>query len=285
MYFYKKIFYKLFMITVSKTLAIAIGAMLTIPASAFAEGVSATTTSVDAAPTTVTTTPAQTPVKPPLPPRPLLRSTTTSGTRTLPLRMMASGTKPLSKEIEARMQDREQRQDCIGEGSTTDCTAAMQNREQRQAAARQRMEEKRSEIFKRVSEQMWKRMEAAIERLSKLSDRVDSRIQKLKEKGVDITKPEALISAARTKLTEAKAAVDAAKQEVGGATALADTSALNTKPDDAGKPVRESLGKARDAIFAAHKSLVSAVASLKASSALRAKETPEATSSQESMAL
>lgn len=261
--------------TVSKPLAILIGTMLFIPASALAEEVSVTTTSVDSAPTTVAV-PA--PTKP-LPPKPLLKGATTTGARILPpgtpLRTMASGTQPLPKAIEARIQNREEMRDCIGGGSTTDCAGtAMENREARQSEARERMEEKRSEILKRMSEQMFKRMEAAIERLSKLSDRVDSRIQKLKEQGVDTTKSEGLIKTTRTKISEAKAAVEAAKQEVGEAASIADTSASSTKPVDAGKPVRENLEKARVAVTAAHKALVSAIESLKASSALRAKQAP-----------
>ena len=51
----------------------------------------------------------------------------------------------------------------------------------------------------------------------------------------------------------AKAAVEAAKQEVGEAASIADASASSTKPVDAGKPVRENLEKARVAITAAHK--------------------------------
>lgn len=263
------------MITVSKTLAIAIGAMLIIPVSAFAEEVPATTTSAGSASATVDI-PAPAPTKP-LPPKPILRpriATTTHQGAALPLRTMASGTKPLPKELEERMQNRDKMKDCISQngtlGTTTDCIG----QGERQADARERMQEKRSEILKHMSEQMFKRMEAAIERLTKLSDRVDSRIQKLKEQGVDTTKSEALIKTTRVKITEATTAVEAAKQEMEGAATLADTSASSTKPVDAGKKVRDQLEKARVAITAAHKSLVAAVESLKASSALR-ENTPQ----------
>lgn len=261
------------MINTSRSLIIAICVALLIPASVFAEEISSTTTSVSSAPTTVD---AHAPVKP-LPSKPI------AGSKGLPppapLRVMASGTPPLPKELEERMKEREQKRDCISQtgasSTTTDCIReGMENREERRAEARERMEEKRSEILKHLSEQMFKRMEAAIERYTKLSDRVDSRIQKLKEKGVDTTKSESLIAITRTKIAEAKTAVEAAKQEVEGAATLADNSASSTKPIDAGKRVRENLEKARLAITAAHKALVSAIESLKASSALRENTKP-----------
>lgn len=267
------------MINASRSLTIAICVALLIPASVFAEEVTNSTVSSGTTSTTDGTSITLPPVKP-LPPKPILnqRNATTSGTKALlqkaPLRVMASGTPPLPKELEERMKEREQKRDCISQtgasSTTTDCIReGMENREERRAEARERMEEKRSEILKHLSEQMFKRMEAAIERYTKLSDRVDSRIQKLKEKGVDTTKSESLVATTRTKIAEAKAAVETARQEVEGAATLADDSASSTKPIDAGKRVRENLEEARVAITAAHKALVSAIESLKASSALR----------------
>ena len=252
------------MISVSKSLAIAVGTMLLIPASVFAEDVAPTPTTTAVAPTSM-------PGGEVSAPRPPLRTRIATTTRfAIPprteLRTMASGTRPLSKELEGRAQDRAQIQDCVGGASTTDC---LQNREARRTEARAQMEEKRSEILKRVSEQMFKRMEAAIERFAKLGDRIDSRIQKLKEQGVDTAKSEGLMKITRAKIADAAAALDVAKQKVDGAALVADNSASSTKPVDAGKPIRENLEKARVAIMDAHKALVDAVESLKASAALK----------------
>ena len=71
--------------------------------------------------------------------------------------------------------------------------------------------EKRGEILKRNAMKMIERMNAAIERLEKLADRIDSRITKLKEKGVDTTKTIAYLVNARAKIADAKTAVIAAK--------------------------------------------------------------------------
>lgn len=266
------------MMTVSRSLTALACAALLIPMSALAE---------EAPIATSTATPTETSATPPLH-RPLLRNATTTRPA-LPIRGLASSTKPLPKDIEERIQNREQARDCINGGSTTDC--ALQNGDERRAEARARMEEKRSEILKHVAEQVFGRMGAAIERLSKLGDRVDSRIAKLKEQGVDTSKSEELMKTTRTKIAEASTALDAAKQEIDAAALLADASASSTKPVDAGKPVRESLEKARTAVVAAHKALVAAVESLKASAALRenvpgkggalrVKDAPEGTSTQ-----
>lgn len=129
----------------------------------------------------------------------------------------------------------------------------------------ERRQERRSEILKRMADQMIRRMNAAIERIEKLSDRVDSRIAKLKEKGVDTSAAEANIVIARAKSAEAKAAVLLAETAIAGAAVNADTVTEGAKPNDAGKPVREALEKARVATVAAHKALVNAIESLKAS--------------------
>jgi hypothetical protein len=133
----------------------------------------------------------------------------------------------------------------------------------RMEEARRQMQEKRSKILKRFAEMMIKRMNAAIDRLTKLADRLDSRIAKEKARGVNTSATEASLALARTKLADARTAVGVAEAAVAGAIASADTSASSTKPVDVGKPVREALNKAKDAVFAAHKALVQAVASLK----------------------
>jgi hypothetical protein len=133
---------------------------------------------------------------------------------------------------------------------------------------RGKMMERRGEILKRMAHQMVGRMNAAIERLTKLADRVDSRIAKFKEKNIDTSKAEASIAIARTKIADAKAAVAVAVGAIEAASVQADASASSTKPMDAGKPVREALEKARIAVTAAHKALVDAVVTLKANTKL-----------------
>lgn len=110
------------------------------------------------------------------------------------------------------------------------------------------------------------RLKAAVERFTKIADRIDSRILKLKGNGVDTSKAESNVAIARTKITEATAAVAAAEASITSAVASANASETSstTAPVDSGKPVREALQKARAAVEEAHKALVNAVESLRA---------------------
>src|SRR3989344_1165331 len=155
--------------------------------------------------------------------------------------------------------------DCVSKpeanvkGETTNDGSAME----RLKAARERVQEKRGEILKRMVNMMTKRMNAAIDRLTKIADRLDSRIAKEKARGVDTSTAETKLAAARTKLAEAKTAVSAAETVAIDAIKSADVSTPAGKPADAGKPVREALNKAKEAVFATHKALVEATSSLK----------------------
>lgn len=145
-----------------------------------------------------------------------------------------------------------------------------ENVKERRDEVRQKMEERKSEILSRMAHQMIRRMKAAIERLDKLADRIDSRITKLKAKNIDTTKAETNISIARAKIAEAITAVKIAEGAVAGAITQADMVAANKETSvDAGKPIREALEKARQAVFAAHKAIIDAVESLKATVKVR----------------
>lgn len=164
----------------------------------------------------------------------------------------ASGTKPLPEDMEKRLENRDTMYNKLqGRASTT------------MDEKRAEMKERRSEILKRNAMRMVAHMNAAIGRLSKLADRVDSRIIKMKEHGADTTKAEANIALTRTKIAEASAAVKLAEDSIAGAALSADVTASSTSPSDPGKMVREALNKAKEAVFAAHKALVEAIKSLK----------------------
>lgn len=171
----------------------------------------------------------------------------------------ASGTKPLSPGMEKRLENRDGMRDKLADRAST----TRENVQERRDEMKEKMQEKRSEILKRHATNMVRHMRAAIGRISKLADRMDSRIAKMKERGVDTSKPEANIAIARTKITEASAAVKLAEDAIAGAVIAADANASSTVSADPGKAVREALNKAKEAIFAAHKALVEAIKSLK----------------------
>ena len=174
-------------------------------------------------------------------------------------KMMASGTKPLPRGMEERMENRDDMRARMMNGGSS---------EKRGAEMREKMMERRGEILKRIADKMIVRLNAAVDRLTKLADRADSRIAKLKERGADMSKAEANIAITRTKITEAKAAINAALGTLDTAVIQANVSASTTKPSDPGKIVRTSLQKARESVFAAHKALVTAIASIKATGGL-----------------
>ena len=176
------------------------------------------------------------------------------------MRINASGTRALPANMENRMERRDEMRNKLKERASS----TRENIEERRGEMRTRMQERRSDILKREAAQVIKRMHAAIDRFTKIADRIDSRITKMKEKGVDTGKAEASVAIARTKITEATAAVANAEASIASAADNADASASTTASSDAGKPVREALQKARVAVEAARKALVEAVESLRA---------------------
>ena len=200
-------------------------------------------------------------------------------------RTMASGTRPIPAAMEKRIEAREAqppRPTCTREDGTiasgTDC---MTVRAEQRTEVRERIQARRAEILHSLTTLMVKRLNAAIERELKLADRIDSRIAKLKENQIVTTEAEAKILLARTKISEAKVAVAAAEAKIAEIVAAANTSAVAAAEADFGKPVRDEMNKAKEAIFAAHKALVDAVVSLKANiKAVTATETPSSTEEQ-----
>ena len=162
-------------------------------------------------------------------------------------RMMASGTKPLSPKMEERMEKRDQK---------------MASGTERMDEHRGKKEERRGEVMKRMATHMVTKMQAAIDRFTKIADRLDSRVAKLKAKGVNTANAEILIALARAKTTEAMVSLSIAKTQIGSMVVSASTT--DSTSNGVGGAVRDSMQKTRDAIEAAHKALVEATKSLRA---------------------
>ncbi len=179
-------------------------------------------------------------------------------------KMMASGTKPIPTGIEARMEGRDsERMRMMGSGTPErmgrgDCGPAASSSD---CGDKRGKGERRGEMLRHAAELIFHRVEAAIGRFNKLADRIDSRITKQKGQGTDTSVAEADVAAARAKTKEAQDALDAAKALVVSAGVSADAS--TTVSTDAGKPVREQLEKAKQALTEAAKDLEAAVTALK----------------------
>lgn len=111
-----------------------------------------------------------------------------------------------------------------------------------------------------------RRYNAALLRLDKISERLASRIDKLKAKGVDTSKAEADLASAEAAGAEAQAAIDAAQTAVDSIdTSSGDVRSVVSAAKDAVKNAKESLKKY-------HKALVLVTRDLKASADLRSEE-------------
>jgi hypothetical protein len=192
-------------------------------------------------------------------------------------RMMASDTRPLPPELDKLIEKRngEERRvtdgsttddtrqrgrimgtgtprDCISVGSTTDC---MRVRESKLGEIRERMGEHRGEVFKHAGEMILKRMHAAIERFTKLADRIDSRISKLRSSGLDTSAAEASLMTARSKIALATKSVADAEAAVKLTAANLSNGTSTSPSEEEKKPAKDALEKARQAILVATKSL------------------------------
>lgn len=188
--------------------------------------------------------------------------------------------RPLPPRIDARQkmmgerasttrQKIDQRGMMANRGTTTGTSTMGERRGERM----EKLSAQRKEIIKRQATMMFKRIEAAIERLKKLGDRIEQRIAKLKEKGVNTTKAESLLASARTEITNAETALAAAKTAAQGAIE-------SGTPKEAFTAVRTNVVGAREAAKKAHKALVDSVIALKGKSGDKTATTTATTTAQ-----
>lgn len=145
--------------------------------------------------------------------------------------------------------------------------------EEHRSEMRERMEDRRerfasttalrkAEFSERIKELVLKRathasdlLDAVIERLEKLADRIEARIAVLTERDVDTTDAESALTEAREKIVQAKEAVE----DVQDALALALESETPREALQGVKPLAET---AKTALRAAHSALVEAIKAL-----------------------
>jgi chromosome segregation ATPase len=117
-------------------------------------------------------------------------------------------------------------------------------------------------IVKENLDKAIRRLKAAIERLDLIAKRIESRIKKFEEFGIEMTVPKEKMALAQSKLNEAKSKVEALPGVITGEEVLPETIVR----------LREMVADARDAIKEAHRLMVDAVNSMKPGlAALRAK--------------
>ena len=130
-------------------------------------------------------------------------------------------------------------------------------------ARKKEMEAKAKERAAAYFEKMLKRLYAAVDRLQTLAQRVLSRAEKLAERGVDVSKTRELLAIAQTKIFDAKTKLEQVGVQV--------REVLSEEIDKRAlfERVKELTQSSVEDIKAAHRALVDAIASLKASAGQR----------------
>lgn len=187
-----------------------------------------------------------------------------------PVMMNGSSTAGAGAEIEAREQMRIKMEDRASVNASTSV--------ERREAAQERRVEVRNDARRALGERMILRLVAALDRLATLADRIESRATKLTDKGADVSTTAELLVVARAKIADGRVAIDEARVSLNGTTTattagtrcLGGASGTRCISDGAlasqgNQMLRAHLERANAAVRAAHKALVDAVVSLKAS--------------------
>lgn|GEM_PF-2533612 len=140
--------------------------------------------------------------------------------------------------------------------------ATRSSNQEKIASRRAETQQKRVVHIKEVFGKILTRYEAVLSRFEKFFGRIDSRIAKLKAKGVDTSKAENSEAAAKTQYEVAKKAVADAKTKV----AAIDPA---TTQKEAVLEALDALKSAKRELQAVHKALAKTVVELKAASDLR----------------
>lgn len=207
---------------------------------------------------------------------------TPTTTRPIDDRMLrrASGTPPIPAAAQERLERRE--------GMASGTLPANGQIRERMEEARARMAEARQEQMKEFVRKTIARMRAAIERLSKLAGRIESRIQKMESAAserpntaatssmgsgktvlLDFPLVKGKLTEAKNKIEEAKAALAEAESQFASYVPPEPTLGENGQPTrpqpgmGQPSPLRDALKKAEGAIKSAHKALTETVASMR----------------------
>lgn len=130
------------------------------------------------------------------------------------------------------------------------------------ASAEARLSQKAMEKIQDVYVRTAHRLADTIERLDKIAARIESRIAKLKARGVNTSRAEAALLVAREKGEIAKNAVEEALNQLA-------SPSLESTPKAQVQSSKKAAGAAKKALFEYHKALVLTLRELKASNRLR----------------
>jgi DNA anti-recombination protein RmuC len=123
----------------------------------------------------------------------------------------------MENRLEKRREMRQERRNgemspiMMQSGTTTETNRENRLR-MRNATSTERVAEVRTETLQRARERVTRLMSSTINRLEKISDRVESRIKKQKNAGLDVVEAEKLVADSKMHLEEAKMSLESIKQ-------------------------------------------------------------------------
>lgn len=170
-------------------------------------------------------------------------------------RMMASDTRPLPPALDGKIMNREMGS-TTGKGGDGMMRGEMKGSSTENGAMmRERTGGHRGDIFHQAGSVMLKRMQAALDRFTKLADRIDSRIVKMKASGTDTKGAEAGMIIVRSKLLDADKAISDVNTKIADV-ANAINDATTTSPSvDEKKPAKDAMERAKQSLVAVQKAL------------------------------
>lgn len=128
--------------------------------------------------------------------------------------------------------------------------------------------EKRKERVDAYFKKMFTRLDAAIERLQKLAERIESRIVKFEKRGADVDQARELLTVGHGAITEARTLLENAR-------GIVENILAGDDPRVIFEHARETVKSVIDSIKQAHRALVDSIVALKGASAARGVETNE----------
>ena len=155
--------------------------------------------------------------------------------------------------IEARAEELRQRREDLLEQARTRRASTAEATAERRAALSERVQER----IRNLAANMSNRMEAAIGRLENIADRIDRRIDKIEDQGVDV-------SGAQEKLAQARSSLSDAETLLLDIDALVHAAASAETPRETWAGVRQVYLDTKTAILSAHQSLRATLEELKA---------------------
>lgn len=171
-------------------------------------------------------------------------------------------------ELDARKKELEQKRETVQKEIEKRKEELKTQINEKKDSIRNEVDKKRENAVNQIKERLAKfitntieRYEAAITRLEKLAQRIDSRIAKFEAEGVNVTKAKELMVIAKLKIETAKTSVSGINLQSELTASSTATTTVMIKKDFEG--LRAQLEKAKTDIKAAHAALVDVVKNLK----------------------